>query len=104
VRPARLREHLAEEDVGAVRVEQRYGVGVARIVGRGVNVVQGILRVGVGAVLGEEVRLVVLELVRRRLEKEGYCVLVVLAMKWDGVAHWADSRLAWCHQVRLAPW
>jgi hypothetical protein len=75
--PARLREHFAEEDVGAVRVEQGYGVCVARIVRRGVNVVEGILRVGLGAVLREEEGLVVLELVGRRLQKEGYCRLVV---------------------------
>jgi hypothetical protein len=77
--PAWLREHFAKEDVGAVRVEQGYGVRVARIVGRWVNVVEGILRVGIGAVLGEVVGLVVLELVGRRLEKEGYCMLVLLS-------------------------
>jgi hypothetical protein len=40
-------------------------------------VVQGILRVGLGAVLREEEGLVVLELVGGWLQKEGYCRLVV---------------------------
>jgi hypothetical protein len=60
-------------------------------------VVEGVLRIGVGAVLREVVGFVVLELVCRRLEKEGYCVLVApphkLVLK-DSIAYWADSRLA----------
>jgi hypothetical protein len=70
VRPARLREHLAIENLGVARVEQRDGVRVLRIVRRGVDVVQGILRVRLGALLGEVEALVVLDLVGRRLEEE----------------------------------
>lgn len=80
LRPAGLRKHFAIEDVRAVRVEQCYGICVLRIVGVGVDVVEGILRIGVGAVLGEVVGFVVLELVGRRLEEEGYCMLAALSI------------------------
>lgn len=76
LRPAWLRKHFAKEDVGAVRVEQGYGVCVLRIVGGGVDVVEGVLRIGLGAILCEVVGFVVLELVGRRLQEEGYCTLV----------------------------
>jgi hypothetical protein len=78
MRPAGLCEHLAKEDVGAVRVEESNGVCVLRIVGRGVDVVEGILRVGLGAVLSEVVGLVVLELIGGWLQEERYGVLVAV--------------------------
>lgn len=74
--PTRLRKHFAEEDVRPVRVEQGYGVCVLRFVAARIDVVQRVLRVGLGAILGEEVGLVVLELVRGRLQEEGGQVLV----------------------------
>lgn len=58
-------------------VEQGYGVCVLRIVGGRVNVVQGILCIRLGAVLGEEEGLVVLELVARGLQEERYWMLVL---------------------------
>jgi hypothetical protein len=76
--PARLRKHLTKKDIWAVRVEQGYGVCVLRIVGRRVDVVQSVLSIGIGAVLGEVVGLVVLELVCGRLQEERYCMLVAL--------------------------
>lgn len=53
MRPSRLRQHFAIENVGVARVEQGYGVCVLRIVGGWVDVVEGILGFGLGAVLGE---------------------------------------------------
>lgn len=96
LRPTRLCKHFAVEDVWAVRVEQGYRVCVLRIVGAGVDVVEGILRIGLGAVLGEVVGFVVLELVGGRLEEEGYCMLAAppIAGVVGQMAYWADSRLA----------
>jgi hypothetical protein len=61
-----------------VRVEEGDGICVARIARGRVDVVQGVLGVGLGAVLGEVEGLVVLELVRRRLEEEGWLCALVL--------------------------
>lgn len=69
--PAGLREDLAVENLGVVAVEQGYGVRVLRIVGGRVDVVQRVLGIGLGAVLGEVEGFVVLDLVRRGLEEEG---------------------------------
>lgn len=94
--PAWLRKHFTKEDVWAVRVEQGYGIRVLRIVGVGVDVVEGILRIGLGAVLCEVEGFVVLEFVCGRLEEEGYCTLMTpsTVAPWDRIAYWVDSRLA----------
>jgi hypothetical protein len=70
VRPAGLCEHLAEEDVGAVGVVEGDGVRVAGGGRGGVDVVQSVVRLGVGAVLGEQEGLTVLVGLVGRLEKE----------------------------------
>jgi hypothetical protein len=70
VRPAGLCEHLAEEDVRAD------GVRVAGGGRGGVDVVQSVVRLGVGAVLGEQEGLTVLVGLVGRLEKES-CVRVL---------------------------
>jgi hypothetical protein len=71
MRPAWLCEHFAEEDIGPVRVEQGYRVRVLRAVCRGVDMLQRVLSVGLGAFLGEVEGLVVLDLVGRGLQEEG---------------------------------
>ena len=71
MRPAGLCEDFAEEDVGAVGVVEGDGVRVAGGGRGGVDVVQRVLRLGVGAVLGEEERLAVLVGLVGGLEEEG---------------------------------
>jgi len=70
MRPAWLGKHLAIEYLGVVCVEEGDGVRVLGIGGGRVDVVEGILGVKLRAILGEEERLVVLDLVRRRVEEE----------------------------------
>lgn len=97
MRPARLRQHLAIQNLRAVRVKQGYGVRVLRIVGGRVDVVQRILGVGLGAILGEVEGFVVLDLVRRGLEEEGCRQLAQCCRCVLRRAYWGGSRLAWRH-------
>ena len=58
--------------------------------------VQRILRIGIRAILREVVRLVVLELVCRRLEEERWSKLAQpLTMGMNKATYWAGSRLTW---------
>jgi hypothetical protein len=62
--PARLGEHLAIKNVGVARVKQRYRICVLRIWRGWIDVTEGILGLGLGALLGEVEGLVVLDFLR----------------------------------------
>jgi hypothetical protein len=67
-----------------VGVEQGYRVCVLRIVRGGIDVMQRVLRIGLGAILCEVEGFVVLDLVGGGFEKERYGLLVLypVAARW----------------------
>jgi hypothetical protein len=68
--PSWLRKYFTIENLWVARVKKGYSVCVLGSIRGRVDVVKSILGIGLGAVLGKEIGLVVLEPVGRGLEEE----------------------------------
>ena len=86
-----------------MRVEQSYRVRVLRIGGGRVDMVEGVLGVWVGAVLGIVKRFMMFELVCRGLEKESWQMLVSRvstgAQRRAVLGRFSSSMIAACREL-----
>ncbi len=78
VRPARLSQHFTKKNLWVVRVEEGYRISVLRCGGGRVDVVEGILRFRLGAILSEEERFQVLVGFIGGLEEESWGTLACI--------------------------